>query len=80
MPMGEGQASIVWKLLIRKTMEGFYSYSQETSSLTNLSDQTLVIARQLHQAIPKELSKSIDWNKIQTCTQKSDDPVHDNYS
>ena len=35
-----------------------------------LYDQTLAIARRLHQAILSAFPKPIDWSKIQACTQK----------
>lgn len=34
----------------------------------------------LHRAITVAFSKTADWKKIQTCTQKSHEPVHDYYS
>ena len=45
-----------------------------------LCDHAQAIARQLHGAIPRAFSKSVDWNEIQPCTQNSNEPVHDYYN
>ena len=45
-----------------------------------LYDQSQAIARQLHLAIPRAFPKPVEWNKIQTCTQTPDEPVHDCYN
>ena len=45
-----------------------------------LYNQVWAIARQLHQAVPRTFPKPIDWNKIQACTQKSDESVHVYYN
>ena len=36
--------------------------------------------RQFHQVISMAFPKPVDWNRIQACTQKSDDPIHDYYN
>lgn len=37
-----------------------------------LYDQAKEIANHHHRAIPKAFPNPVDWNKIQTCSQKSD--------
>ena len=39
-----------------------------------------ILAEKLHQATSVAFSKPIGGNKIQACTQKSDEPVHDYYN
>lgn len=38
-----------------------------------------ILAEKLHQATSVAFSKPIGGNKIQACTEKSDEPVHDYY-
>ena len=45
-----------------------------------LYDQAQAINKWLHWAIPRAFPKPVDWNKIQACTQKSDEPVYDSYN
>ena len=45
-----------------------------------LYDQSQAIARWLHWTICRAFPKSVDWNKIQTYTQKSDKSAHEYYN
>lgn len=38
------------------------------------------MARVLHEAVPRAFPKAIDWNKIQACTQKPNEFVHNYYN
>lgn len=39
--------------------------------------QDEAITGQFHQAIPRALSKPLNWIKYQACTQKYDEKIHD---
>ena len=41
-----------------------------------LYDQAWEIAKQFYQAIPRDFPKPADWNRIQACTQNSDEFVN----
>lgn len=45
-----------------------------------LDDLAQAIAKRLHQVIPRAFPKPVDWNKIQTSSQKSDEPAHEYYN
>lgn len=46
----------------------------------NFWQNAKTFARDLHQAITVVFPKTVDWNKIQACSQKSDEPVNDYYN
>ena len=45
-----------------------------------LYDQAWAIPKRHHHTIPRAFPKTVDWNKIQACTQKSDEHVHNYYN
>ena len=47
---------------------------------SRLYDHTSAIMRKFCQVISMAFSKPVDWNRIQACTQKSDNPIHDYYN
>ena len=63
-----------------KNPKRFLKLQTGNQPTTLLYYQAWAIATGLHWAIPRAFPKPVDWNRIQACTQKSDETVHDCYS
>lgn len=57
--------------------ERFLGLQTGNQPTTLLHYQAWAIAKILHWAVPRTFPKPVDWNRIQTCTEKSDETVHD---
>lgn len=79
MLVGEGQAQHWMKSVNWERLEKSLEFQIIQPPLL-LYDQACAIARRLHLAIPRAFPKSVDWNKIQACTQKPAKSVHDYHS
>ena len=75
MLLGEGQAQHYMKTTNWESPERSLELQLGDQPPSLLYIQAQAIARQLHQAIPRASPKSINWNKTQACTQKSDDQL-----
>ena len=67
--------SVGWKLLIEKVLKGLWNYNWETSLLIYMVRPT----QWFYQAIPRAFPKTLEWYKIQVCTQKYDKPGYELY-
>lgn len=75
MLVGEGQARYWMRIA------GWEHPERDLEKQTpNFGEEARKLAQKLYRAIPKAFPEAVDWNKIQICSQRSDESVHAYYN